>query len=34
MPGPSPLEPYPLVGFPQVGFLQPLVKNPNIVVGD
>lgn len=34
MPGPSPHEPYPLKGFPQVGFLQPLVKNPNILVGD
>ncbi len=21
-------------GFPQVGFLKPLVKNPNIVIGD
>ncbi len=34
MQGPSPDEPHPLAGFPQVGFLKPLVKNPNIVVGE
>ncbi|MFO0936388.1 MAG: Vat family streptogramin A O-acetyltransferase [Gemmataceae bacterium] len=34
MPGPSPDDPHPMKGFPQVGFLKPLVKNPNIVVGD
>jgi virginiamycin A acetyltransferase len=34
MNGPSPDDPNPLRGFPQVGFLKPLVKNPNIVVGD
>ncbi|MBX7104472.1 MAG: CatB-related O-acetyltransferase [Gemmataceae bacterium] len=33
-PFPSTDEPYPLPGFPQVGFLKPLVRNPNIVVGD
>jgi virginiamycin A acetyltransferase len=32
--GPSPDDPYPMKGFPQVGFLKPLVKNPNIVIGD
>lgn len=32
--GPSPETPYPKAGFPQVGFLKPLVKNPQIVVGD
>ncbi len=32
--GPSPDDPHPMKGFPQVGFLKPLVKNPNIVVGD
>lgn len=34
MHGPSPDEPQPMAGFPQVGFLKPLVKNPNIVVGE
>jgi len=34
MHGPSPAEPHPLEGFPQVGFLKPLVRNPNVVVGD
>lgn len=34
MKGPSPNDPHPMKGFPQVGFLKPLVKNPNIVVGD
>ena len=34
MQGPSPHDPHPMKGFPQVGFLKPLVKNPNIVVGD
>jgi virginiamycin A acetyltransferase len=34
MQGPSPDEPHPMAGFPQVGFLKPLVKNPNIVVGE
>ena len=34
MQGPSPDDPHPMKGFPQVGFLKPLVKNPNIVVGD
>jgi virginiamycin A acetyltransferase len=34
MQGPSPNDPNPMKGFPQVGFLKPLVKNPNIVVGD
>lgn len=34
MHGPSPDEPHPMAGFPQVGFLKPLVKNPNIVVGE
>jgi virginiamycin A acetyltransferase len=32
--GPSPDDSHPMVGFPQVGFLKPLVKNPNILVGD
>lgn len=32
--GPSPDDPSPLAGFAQVGFLKPLVKNPNILVGD
>lgn len=32
--GPSPDEPHPMAGFPQVGFLKPLVRNPNILVGD
>lgn len=34
MHGPSPDDPHPMAGFPQVGFLKPLIKNPNIVVGD
>lgn len=34
MNGPSPNTPHPMPGFPQVGFLKPLVKNPNIQVGD
>ena len=34
MSGPSPDDPHPLKGFPQVGFLKPLIKGPNIVVGD
>lgn len=34
MQGPSPDDPHPMQGFPQVGFLKPLVKNPNIVVGE
>lgn len=34
MNGPSPLDPHPMAGFPQVGFLKPLVKNPNVVIGD
>ena len=34
MNGPSPLDPHPMAGFPQVGFLKPLVKSPNVVVGD
>lgn len=34
MQGPSPDDPHPMRGFPQIGFLKPLVKNPNIVVGD
>ena len=34
MQGPSPDDPHPMKEFPQVGFLKPLVKNPNIVVGD
>lgn len=34
MHGPSPDNPYPMAGFPQVGFLKPLIKNPNIVIGD
>ncbi len=32
--GPSPDDPRPMKGFPQVGFLKPMVKNPNIVVGE
>ena len=34
MHGPSPNDPYPMNGFPQVGYLKPLVKNPDIIVGD
>ena len=34
MNGPSPNDPHPMKGFPQVGFLKPLVKNPNVVVGE
>ncbi|HVK19473.1 MAG TPA: hypothetical protein VM533_21240 [Fimbriiglobus sp.] len=34
MHGPSPDDPHPMAGFPQVGFLRPLVKNPNVVVGE
>src|SRR5436190_5941864 len=34
MDGPSPDDPHPMAGFPQVGFLKPLVKNPNVVVGE
>jgi virginiamycin A acetyltransferase len=34
MHGPAPTDPYPMKGFPQVGFLQPLVNNPNILIGD
>ena len=34
MHGPSPDNAHPMEGFPQVGFLKPLVKNPNIVVGE
>jgi virginiamycin A acetyltransferase len=34
MHGPDPLTPHPMAGFPQVGFLRPLVKNPNIEVGE
>ena len=34
MNGPAPDNPHPMAGFPQVGFLRPLVKNPNIEVGD
>jgi virginiamycin A acetyltransferase len=34
MHGPSPDDPHPMAGFPQVGFLQPLVKGPNVVVGE
>src|SRR4051812_41412928 len=34
MDGPSPDDPHPLAGFPQVGFLKPLVKNPDVVVGE
>ncbi len=34
MHGPDPMTPHPMKGFPQVGFLKPLVKNPNVVVGE
>ena len=34
MHGPSPDDPHPMAGIPQVGFLKPLVKNPNVVVGE
>jgi virginiamycin A acetyltransferase len=34
MHGPDPMTPNPMKGFPQVGFLKPLVKNPNVVVGE
>jgi virginiamycin A acetyltransferase len=34
MHGPSPDDPHPMAAFPQVGFLKPLVKNPNVVVGE
>lgn len=34
MQGPSPDDPHPMKNFPQVGFLKPLVRNPNIVIGD
>ena len=34
MHGPSPNNPSPMPGVPQVGFLKPLIKSPNIVVGD
>ncbi len=34
MQGPSPFDRHPMNGFPQVGFIKPLVKNPNISVGD
>lgn len=34
MNGPSPNDPHPMAGFPQVGYLKPLIKNPNILVGD
>jgi virginiamycin A acetyltransferase len=34
MHGPSPSEPHPMAGFPQIGFLKPLIKNPDIVVGE
>jgi virginiamycin A acetyltransferase len=34
MHGPDSDTKHPLAGFPQVGFLKPLVKNPNIVVGE
>ena len=34
MPGPAPDDPAPVPGFPQVGFLKPLVRNPNIILGD
>jgi virginiamycin A acetyltransferase len=34
MHGPSPDDSHPMAGFPQVGFLKPLVKNPNVVVGE
>lgn len=32
--GPSPNKAHPMAGFSQVGFLKPLVKNPNIGIGD
>lgn len=34
MHGPSPRDPRPMAGFSQVGFLKPLIKNPNVVVGE
>lgn len=34
MHGPDPMTPHPMKGFPQIGFLKPLVKNPNVVVGE
>lgn len=34
MHGPDPMDPHPMKGFSQVGFLKPLVKNPNIVIGE
>ena len=34
MHGPSPNDPHPMAGFLQVGFFKPLVKNPNVLVGD
>ena len=34
MHGPDPMTPHPMAGFPRVGFLRPLVKNPNVVVGE
>ncbi len=34
MHGPSPDVEHPLNGFPQVGFLKPLIRNPNVVVGE
>lgn len=34
MHGPSPDNTQPMAGFPQVGYLKPLIKNPNIVIGD
>jgi virginiamycin A acetyltransferase len=34
MNGPSPNDPHPMPGFPQVAYLKPLIKNPNIHVGE
>lgn len=34
MPGPDPLTPHPVPAHPRVGFLKPLVRAPNIEIGD
>ena len=34
MTGPKPTEKHPMKGFNQVCFLKPVIKNPNIIIGD
>ena len=34
MTGPDPLDPHPLFGFPRLAYLKPLIRRPNVEIGD